>query len=48
VEVANGMATVAASRIRLMKSRVRVTTTTLFKIEWWLTQMIPMVKKLIR
>jgi hypothetical protein len=48
VAVANGMTTVAASRIRLMNSRVRVTTTTLFMTEWWLTQMIPMVKKLIR
>ena len=48
VEVANGMAPVTASRITLMNSSDLVATCTSFRIRWWLTQMIPMVKKLIR
>jgi hypothetical protein len=46
--VANGIATVTASRIRLMNSSDLVTTCTSFRTRWWLTQMIPIVKKLIR
>ena len=48
VEVANGMATTTASSTRLKYSSGRVTASTLFISAWWLTQMMPMPKKLIR
>ena len=48
VAVANGIATMTASSSRLRKSSVRFTTAMLAISVWWLTQMIPIVKKLIR
>ena len=48
VAVAKGMTTTKRRSRRLRKSSVRSTTRMFVISAWWLTQMIPMVKKLIR
>jgi hypothetical protein len=46
--VANGISTTNSSSIRLTNSSVRSTLTMDLTIAWWLTQMMPIVKKLIK
>ncbi len=46
--VANGISTTHSSSTRLRKSSSRSTTRMVLTSAWWLTQMMPITKKLIR
>ena len=48
VAVENGISTTNSSSTRLRNSSVRSTTAMLLITAWWLTQMMPMMKKLSR